>query len=379
MVMSAKNVLILGINGSIDIFNGIVGFAKEQGWNLMIEDPATLPGIPRCDGIIVTLLDLPDKLRITRRAIHDGIPVLDITDEIHMDGVSRVTVDFSAAGAMSARHFAERGFRRAAWFSMDSYAMHGLVKAGFGNVWRGDPVLDWTCLTRNGTKSLEDFLHTALTKARKPIAVLTFNTYNAYRLLNSCLTAGIQVPNEIAILSATNETPYLDSAHSKTISYVIFDYEELGRKAARELGRIMSGKPPSDTLRIAPTRICLGDSTDTYTIDDPRLRAALVYIHDHLGEPLNAETIAAHVGISRISLDRLFNSCSGHTTGREIRRQRMAAVHDLLTSTDMKLEAIAATTGTCHASYLIKTFAREYGMTPAKYRALHFRRRQRKT
>ena len=366
--MNRKNVLLLGINGSIDIINGIVDFSKDRGWNLMIEDRYAIPEMQMCDGIITTLLNRPNEIRFVRSAIRRGIPVVDINHETSLRGLVRTTLDYSAAGRMAAEHFAERGFRRAAWFSMDAYRMHNLVRTGFEKAWRGEPPLKWTSGNSNDMRMFDKWLTKTLRTAKKPVAVLTFNTYNAFRLLNACISAEIDVPNEIAIISASNETPYLDNVRSFTISYVAFDYSALGYEAARTLELAMSNRLPKSTTLLAPLGIHIGRSSNAYSAHDERLRKALNFMHGNMSHTINAEDIARHVGMSRVSLDRMFVSELGATTGKSILKLRINEVRRMLSDSNMKLDAIASAVGMCHASYLIKVFMREYGITPTQFR-----------
>lgn len=367
--MKRKNILILmGMNDSIDRLNTIINFAKKARWDLTIEDRYNPPETVDYDGILATLVAKPDLLRFIRKALAKGIPVVDMHDEVDLPGLYRVAADFTAAGRRIAEHLTTRGFRQVAWFSTDSYHMHEAVKAGFSRAWRGTEMRDWTYRKSARNPSVERWMAEILSHAPKPIAVLTFNNYNAVKLLNGCQTANLAVPDDLSIISSNNEAAYLDKANDTTISYVRFDYSVLGQKAAETLDAILSRAKVKTATLTAPVEIVIGRSSNTYTAGEPRVRQALLYIRDNLSKPFTIADIAEHVKAPRITLDRLFRAEFGRTTGKELLRLRLSEAKRLLASTDMKLEAISAATGFCHASYLIKAFKRNFGLTPNTFR-----------
>tara|TARA_B100000614_G_scaffold244456_1_gene248637 strand:- start:553 stop:747 length:195 start_codon:yes stop_codon:yes gene_type:complete len=59
-----------------------------------------------------------------------------------------------------------------------------------------------------------------------------------------------------------------------------------------------------------------------------------------------------------------------HSSIREyLIRSRIAEARKLLTTTAEPIETIAALTGFCNAPHFSRTFKRDTGMTPTKYRA----------
>ena len=86
-------------------------------------------------------------------------------------------------------------------------------------------------------------------------------------------------------------------------------------------------------------------------------------------EGFDTAEIAAGLGVSRSTLDRLFAAEIGHSAGAEVKRMRITKAKRLLRTTDMKLDAVAAQCGLCHASYLIRTFRSVTGVTPHAFRA----------
>ena len=117
-----------------------------------------------------------------------------------------------------------------------------------------------------------------------------------------------------------------------------------------------------------PVRIVAQLSTDVQATGNLLLRQAFRFIRENLSRPFGAAEAAENLGISRIRLDRLFASEMKRSLGAEILRQRIAKAKRLLTDTDETLDAIAASCGFCHASYLINSFKKATGTTPHRYR-----------
>ena len=145
----------------------------------------------------------------------------------------------------------------------------------------------------------------------------------------------------------------------------------LGYVTGRDLllKRLMDGdrSAPKEVL-VPPDRLVVNESSDAYAVGSPNLRRALAIIRNNLSRPLGAKQIAAEMGVSHATLDRLFASELGRSAGSEILRRRLMKAKRLLSSTNMKLSAVAAECGFCHASHLVKTFSEAEGTTPGAWR-----------
>ena len=145
--------------------------------------------------------------------------------------------------------------------------------------------------------------------------------------------------------------------------------ERGGFAAAALLDRLMNGgKAPKKAILIQPTGIIPRKSTDLLAASDPRCREALKFIADNLSRPFGAQEITQALGIKRNVLDELFRKEIKTSVGAEIKRQRIERVKKLLEDTDIPLDGIAAMTGFCNAAYLVATFRRQVGTTPAAWR-----------
>jgi AraC family transcriptional regulator len=105
-----------------------------------------------------------------------------------------------------------------------------------------------------------------------------------------------------------------------------------------------------------------------------RLRIALDYIHDSLGQRIRLQALAASVGISPRHFERAFRQAVGVPAHVYVTEQRLAAArHFLLAQPSLTIEEIARRVGFSSSSHLASAFRRQTGVSPREFRALHSR------
>jgi len=90
------------------------------------------------------------------------------------------------------------------------------------------------------------------------------------------------------------------------------------------------------------------------TIDDDCVNAAIIYLQDHIAEPLTVQKLAAHVGLDRNYLTTRFREAVGQTPGKYIQTFRLTLARHLLESSDLSISEIA--------------FRTQFRTAPSKYR-----------
>lgn len=376
--MRQRNVLVMISPASGSRLAGVAHYAKEHGWNLMVQDRLGYqPPVWRGDGMLVTLRTDAATADLVKRVRRNGMPVVDLTVNRPDIRLPRVTSDHAAIGRLAAEHFAARDFRHAAWFSLGWTHVHTLRFDAFAATCRRlgmDAPLKWTYTDMAPAAHLGNWrtfartLGARLVSAPKPLAVLTYDEADAVRLLAVCQEQSISVPEEVAILSIGND-PILCENQSVTLSSIDQNLERGGYEAAALLDRLMDGKaPPRTSLLVPPAGIVARQSTDTRAVADPTLRHALELLGANLARPYGADQLAAALSLPRFKVDRLFASGLGRSVGDELLRQRLARVKLLLKRPELTVASIARQTGFCHAAYLTNTFKRVFGITPRAWR-----------
>ena len=357
-------------------FNGIARFAKERGWRLTLAN--RLVRAPRGwagDGALVTLRRDVAVARFAEDLARRGIPVVDLTFHRPDMAVSRVVPDYVGAGRLAARHFADIGLRRAAWFSSEWSNVQQLFFKGLGEGAAGrEPPARFVLSELVPKTRLDDpdrfaaALGPRLEALPKPVGLLAYNDEEATRLLALCLDIGIQVPEEIAILGIGNDA-FLCENQTVPLSSVDDELERNGYEAAALLERLMDGeKAPSAPVLVSCTRVWARRSTDTLATESPVLRRALEILSARLVSPPSMVALAESVGVSRATLDRLFMRELGRPAHAELLRRRIARAKELLRDTSLSVASISDECGFCNPGYFAVAFARSEGVTPATWR-----------
>lgn len=106
--------------------------------------------------------------------------------------------------------------------------------------------------------------------------------------------------------------------------------------------------------------------------EDEIFKSVFSYIGDNLTEKLTVEEIAKHVYLSPTYLQSVFKENYGVPLAEYVRRQKLQKARELLYNTQKRISDIAYDCGFEHESSFIRSFKREFGMTPgvARRRAL---------
>ena len=361
MRMNRKRVLVMITPISYLRIGGVSRFAKDHGWVLTIHD--RLGGLPPStdyDGILVTLRADEKTLAFIKRMTKQGIPAVDLTIQHPRFRLPRVISDHHQIGVLAGQHFKERGFRNIAWFSTGWTHVHELRFNGLAESFGVAPQ-KW--ISDDDAQTIK-----TLNAAPKPTAVLAYDETDAVRLLHLCLADGIDVPDDIAILSIGDD-PLVTDNQPVPISCIRQNLSRGGYAAAALLDRLMGGGTKSTKpILIKPEGITARRSTDTVADDNPLIRKVLLYIRDNLHRPFGAEQVAGALGESRSRLDKTCAVRFGKSLGKVILAHRLAEAKRLLLKSNLNINEIAASTGFCASNYLIKKFKNAFGTTPLRWK-----------
>ena len=368
----ARNVLLLGGPYMQYFYSRITSLAMERNWYLEMDERYNPPQGWRGDGVISMLFDVPVMNRFLDDVLSRGIPVVNIIGISNREDLGHVFTDEAAIGRMAAEHFRARNFTRAAFFAPEWTMLHERRYRAFADAF-GDPRPEQWRWTGNGSRMRDrlaqaEWAARTIKSAQKPVAVLTFNAYNASLLARVCRDYRISVPNEVAILSGI-ENPIHTTHRDMPISAIRHDSETICSKAVGLLQRMMDGKSPhKTTISVPPLGIVVRRSTDAVAAEDPVLRAAMSFICANTSKPFGPAQVAEKVGVSLDKLNRTAQRELGRSMLDEILRQRLNAAKRIMADSDIKLSAVAKDTGFCNASYFCKVFREAEGVSPHSWR-----------
>ena len=100
------------------------------------------------------------------------------------------------------------------------------------------------------------------------------------------------------------------------------------------------------------------------------------YIYSHIQERVTINDLSAHTGFSAGYLSRAFKKELGVSISDYIREKKMEKAQDMLRYSDYSLNDISSQLSFSSQSHFTQQFRVFTGMTPKKYRDLHFGREQ---
>jgi AraC-like DNA-binding protein len=107
----------------------------------------------------------------------------------------------------------------------------------------------------------------------------------------------------------------------------------------------------------------------TSHIKNEKLHIAIQFMKDNLHDNnLSLDNVAAHIGVSKHHLCRLFQKNINLSPFEYLRRRRIELSASKLKTTDLTINQIAIDTGFDNASYFGKVFRSYFGVSPLSYR-----------
>lgn len=357
------------------IIEGAWNFAQREGWMLDMH-PAGPDGGMRMpagwqgDGIIATVHSTALATSLRRY----GVPVVNVSGA-RLPGVAfpRVTSDAAAVVGLAVAHLRAKGLRHLAYcgdpgrrflqFWTDAYG--GAVRAA-----GAEPLV----YPGAGRRAPAGLLARHRDRARwlatlpRPVGIIGWDTITCRQVASACELAGLEVPDEVAIISLSTEDLLGQTIHPP-ISGVDIPVKRIGCEAAALLGRLMAGlPPPAEEQLLAPLGVTTRQSTDLFECDDERVRQAMRFIRERATTGIGVTEVLRAVPLGRRTLERRFAALIGHSPAEEIRRTKLERVRQLLSTTDLPVPEIAEACGFAYAEHMIPLFARHHGATPAAFR-----------
>jgi LacI family transcriptional regulator len=366
------------------IITGIGNYlsSTRASWDLFLEEDflCRLRGIERWhgDGIIA---DFDDPL-IGEALAGSKLPVVAVGGSYedaraYPDGIPYVATDNYALMKLAYEHLIEAGLTRFACFSLPpaqanrwaqerENAFRGLLQRDglHVEIYRGlgtsAPLWD------SAVEQQIAWLHSL----PKPVGIIAVTDARARQLLQACLTAGIAVPEQVALIGIDND-PLTRTLTRVPLSSVIQGTETMGRTAAALLHQMLHGKSCAGTqILVPPDAINVQASSLHQPLGNPYVMQALLFIRQYACQGIKTAQVAAYVGVSRSSLELHFRKERGRSVHDEILRFKLAAAANGLEHSDSAIAEIAQKCGFKSAQYLHTVFRREFGCTPREYQQI---------
>ena len=307
-----------------------------------------------------------------------GIPLVDVKDDPPIPGVPKIRPDNVAIGHLGAEHFLDRGFRHFAFSGLSSehwscerrdgfceaVQLAGFDCDVFDVIWPGEMTPQW-----DEQQLIE--LRSWLTKLPKPVGIMGCHDLRALQVLSAAQSAGLQIPEDVAVLGANNDAVRCDLPYPQLSSVATNGYL-LGCRAAETLDRLMRGESVDQMdVRIQPVGVVTRHSTEVLAIPDKNVVKALRLIREGACNGLTVGEVVKQCAASRSQLERKFRHYLGRSLQAEIRNVQLTRIKQLLLETDYPLKKIAELTGFEHPEYMSVVFKRLTRESPGGYRSKH--------
>lgn len=373
-------------------FAGIHDYAQEHGWRLIIDEQAdqALPTDPQAtvpyDGLIGRITAIG-----ARRALRIGLPTVNVWFSSPAKQLPGVFPDYAETGRLCAEHLLNRGFRSIGIAHHFTYRGPEVTAEAIEQVVReaglessrfewlrgrdGRPTLtpnarQW----RYAVRMLDRWLDTL----SPPIGLFVDVIGLARLIIEACRVRGWRVPEDVAIIAGANE-PVLCERPEPSITSVDYGFERVGYQAAGLLEELMAAKERGDpqepqsprTILVPPAGIVIRHSSDCHAVSEPRVRRALRFINEHLGQAITIDRVAAALDVSRRTITQLFREHLGRGVAEEVQRLRLERVKRELVASKRPIGAIARDAGFASMRTMNDVFHKAVGCKPTDYRKTH--------
>ena len=212
---------------------------------------------------------------------------------------------------------------------------------------------------------LADFLRSL----PRPAGVLAANDEMAAHVLSAAESAGISVPDDLAVMGIDDDELICENTHP-TLSSVAPDFERSGRLAANLLARCIAdrGKSPA-TMLYGASPLVRRRSTRVDAARDPRIVRALELIRRDSCSGATVKDVIAAMGMKPRSAEARFKEVCGHSIKDEILAVRLARAKRLLSDTDLPISIVCERCGYTDERSLRYLFSKATGLSPADWRA----------
>jgi len=366
------------------LLRGISQYARVHGPWLFLTRPEFYHSGSRISArfsvLRKTQIDGVITRELSRQHMHQilqlGVPVVVASHMTLEPALPCIMTDCAEIGRMAAGHFLDRGFRHFGYCGLEEMFWSGRREASFSGtvkaVGHATHVYHQPRARADRTWGKEQsIMATWLEELPKPVAVMACTDDRARDLVEAAEIAGLNVPQDVAILGVDNDDLVCDLA-GVPISSVALNVQKAGFEAAAMLEGLMAGKRPRRReVTVLPTHVEVRRSTDILAIEDRRVARAVEYINQHVNEPLQVSEVARAVALPERNLFDRFQRALGRTVHEQITATRVDRVCWMLENTSLSLLEIALAMGLPDDKHLSRYFRRRKGTTPAVWRKEH--------
>ncbi len=287
-----------------DVKLGLAEFARRKGnWKFLFirNVKEALPMLSRYqpDGIIVEFNNPQWMMSL----LEYNRPCVSISDTFHQP-VPCVAIDDMAVGRLAADYFLGKGFENFGFIGEKGKAYPVLYSElrsqGFFELIQETGYTGDEFLVPPGSRVLLPDTEQSLVNWIKglpcPVGVLAANDGLGQQLMQVCESAGMNIPDQVAVLGVDNDPVECEFCRP-TLSSIDTAAHRVGREACLLLEQLLMGVNPINRTRlIPPAAVVTRQSTDMLAVGDSDVASAVRFIRDHVDQPINTTALSRSPG-----------------------------------------------------------------------------------
>lgn len=296
------------------------------------------------------------------------IPVVLQNRSTRSDMYSNLTGDYIGTGQVAARYFKKKFFTSFAYFGIKDIIWSEERERGFREEVMKENVYYSVFEEENGAVYDRQILMDWLQSLPKGTGVFCSNDAQALKITETCMMAGIGIPEDIAVLGVDDDELICEIS-DPTISSIQLDVENGGYQTCRLLHKqILNSTKQRFNVVIAPLEITERNSTQANRITDHHIRNIVKFIDENYMNDITMDDIFKLVPLSRRSIELRFKKATGMTIYQHVLSIRVEHLAYLLRTTDRPYLDLAYEVGFRDINNISRTFRKYKGCTPLEYR-----------
>ena len=299
------------------------------------------------------------------------IPIVLQNTKSRSDIYSNLTGDYIGTGQLAARYFRKKFYTSYAFFGrkdiiwsqerergfreevMKENSRYSVFEEEIGTVYNREELTDWLMSLPKGT------------------GLFCSNDAQALTITETCMIAGIKVPEDIAVLGVDDDDLICEIS-DPTISSIQLEVERGGYETCRLLHQqILSKKRKPFNVVISPSEVKERNSTLANNISDQHIKNVVRFIEENYKHDISMEDIFQLVPLSRRSVEMRFKRATGMTIYQYLLNKRIEHLAYLLITSDRPYIDLSYEVGFRDVANVSRTFRKYKGCSPLEYRRKH--------
>lgn len=309
----------------------------------------------------------------TARIMNTDIPrVINDTQRELISGTSTIITDSIKIGQIAAEYFLGLGFQHFAFCGFQGFAWSQKRHDGFKRILMNHEIETFFNFENEHLKGHQNVMERWkisewLKQLPRPLCVFACNDDRAISVLEACKIAGLNVPEEIAVLGVDNDE-LMCNLSSPPLSSIELDFDKAGFAAAEHLNALIQKNRDNKIIHVSPVETIERRSTDILAINDQDVISALIFIRNNFHKPIQTADIVNTTCLSKRELEKRFKKIFKRTIKNEVERLRMELIKKKLLNSNQPIYQIANQLEFTDPEHFSRSFKNLSGMTPSAFR-----------